>query len=100
MDVTKVTTQSLRDYLTYMRSEYTPPRITGNNNRKLSSKIIRNIWISLSAFFHWESDEFSRSGEAQSERIIAPTLKHLEKMIVFIQLHLPNFFMLDCKECR
>ena len=54
----KVTTQDLREYLNYMRTEYTPRRITGNNDRKLSRKTIRNIWISLSAFFTWASEEF------------------------------------------
>ena len=41
-----------------MRNEYTPRRINGNNDQKLSSKTIRNIWISLSAFFTWASQEF------------------------------------------
>lgn len=57
-DVTRVTTQNLRDYLTFLRTDYTPRRITGNNDRKLTTKTIRNIWVSLSAFFHWASDEF------------------------------------------
>jgi integrase/recombinase XerD len=57
-DLTEVTTQDLRAHLTYMRTEYTPRRITGNNDRKLSRKTIRNIWISLSAFFNWASEEF------------------------------------------
>jgi len=56
--VTRVTTQNIRDYLLYMRHEYEPRRITGGNDRKLSGKTIRNIWITLSAFFHWASDEF------------------------------------------
>ena len=53
-----VTTQDLREHMNFMRSEYTPRRITGGNERKLSSKTIRNIWISLSAFFTWASEEF------------------------------------------
>jgi integrase/recombinase XerD len=57
-DVIDVTPQELREYLNYMRTEYTPRRITGNNEQKLSSKTIRNIWISLSAFFTWASEEF------------------------------------------
>lgn len=52
-DLAQVTTQELREYLNYMRTEYTPCRITGNNDRKLSRKTIRNIWISLSVFFSW-----------------------------------------------
>ena len=43
VDIVSVTTQQLRDYLNYMRTEYVPKRITGNNDQKLSSKSIRNI---------------------------------------------------------
>jgi integrase/recombinase XerD len=42
-NLTLVTTQELREYLTHMRTEYTPRRITGNNDRKLSNKTIHNI---------------------------------------------------------
>ena len=58
VDVVTVSTHDLRDYLTYMRTEYTPRRITGNNDQKLAPKTIRNIWISLKAFFRWASIEF------------------------------------------
>ena len=58
-EVSKVTTQQLRAYITYMLTEYTPRRITGNNDTKLSPKTVRNIWISLCAFFRWASDEFN-----------------------------------------
>jgi len=57
-NLTQVTTQELREFLSYIRMEYTPRRITGNNDRKLSRRTIRNIWISLSAFFSWACDEF------------------------------------------
>ncbi len=56
--IQQVTAQELREYLNYMRTEYTPRRINGNNEQKLSSKTLRNIWISLSAFFSWASEEF------------------------------------------
>jgi integrase/recombinase XerD len=58
-NVQRVTTQEFREYLNYMRTDYTPRRLTGDNNIKLSSKTIRNIWVSLSVFFHWASDEFN-----------------------------------------
>jgi integrase/recombinase XerD len=58
-DVKQVTTQELREYLNYMRTDYTPRRLNGDNSIKLSGKTIRNIWVTLSAFFHWASDEFS-----------------------------------------
>lgn len=57
-DLSQVSTQELREYLNYMRNDYTPRRINGNNEQKLSSKTLRNIWISLSAFFTWASQEF------------------------------------------
>ena len=41
-----------------MRSEFIPKRIRGKNEQKLSSKSIRNIYVRLSAFFHWASEEF------------------------------------------
>ncbi|MDD5368057.1 MAG: tyrosine-type recombinase/integrase [Anaerolineaceae bacterium] len=58
VEVGSVTTQQLRDYLNYMRTEYVPKRINGNKEQKLSSKSIRNIYVGLSAFFHWASEEF------------------------------------------
>jgi integrase/recombinase XerD len=48
----------LRAYLNYIRTEYTPRRITGDNQRLLASKTLRNIWINLSGFFTWASLEF------------------------------------------
>jgi site-specific recombinase XerD len=42
-DVTQATNQNLRDNLTYLRTDYTPCRITGNNDCKLTTNTIRNI---------------------------------------------------------
>jgi len=58
MNVVKVTPQQLRQYLTYLLTEYVPRRITGNNDVKLSPKTVRNVWVTLSSFFHWAGDEF------------------------------------------
>jgi integrase/recombinase XerD len=58
MDVVKVTPQQLRQYLTYLLTEYVPRPLTGNNDVKLSPKTVRNVWVTLSAFFHWIGDEF------------------------------------------
>ena len=58
MDVAKVTHQQLRQYITYLLTEYVPRRLTGNNEVKLSPKTVRNVWVTLSAFFHWAGDEF------------------------------------------
>jgi integrase/recombinase XerD len=57
-DVAKVTTPNLRAYIVYLQTEYKPRRITGGNEKPLSSKTVRNHYISLCAFFHWCADEF------------------------------------------
>lgn len=57
-DVRKFTPQDMRNYLSYMLNEYTPRRITGRNEIKLSPKTVRNIWITLCAFFTWAAEEF------------------------------------------
>lgn len=56
--VSKVTTADLRGYLVWLRTEYKPRRITGREG-PLSPKTIRNVWVSLSAFFNWASVEFN-----------------------------------------
>ena len=55
--VTSVTSQDLTAYLTWLRSEYTPERLNGKTH-PLSPKSIRNVWITLSSFFNWASQEF------------------------------------------
>ena len=61
VDISEVTPRDLRDYLNYLRTEYVPRRITGNNERKLSNKTVRNVWVSLASFFRWASIEFEIS---------------------------------------
>lgn len=58
-EISKVTSADLRDYLTYMRTEYVPQRLNRDNDKKLSSKSIRNIYIGLSSFFHWAEEELN-----------------------------------------
>lgn len=57
VEVGQVTSQDLRAYLAWLRTEYKPRRLTGGD-QPLAPKTIRNIWISLSAFFTWASKEF------------------------------------------
>ena len=52
-----VTTQSIRAYLAWLRTEYKPQRKSGCQ-QPLSPKTIRNIWVALSAFFSWAKIEF------------------------------------------
>jgi len=58
VEVSKVTSIDIRQYLVYMLKEYKPRRLTGNNELGLSPKTVRNIWVTLSAFFRWVSEEF------------------------------------------
>ena len=58
MDVSTVNSNDVREYLNFMRNNYNPRRITGGNERMLTSKSIRNIYITFMSFFHWASDEF------------------------------------------
>jgi hypothetical protein len=48
MDVAMVIHQQLRQYITYLLTEYMPRRLTGNNDVKLSPKTVRNVWVTLS----------------------------------------------------
>jgi integrase/recombinase XerD len=58
VEVSQVTTQEVRAFLAWLRTDYKPRRITGDD-RPLSSKTIRNFWVTLCSFFHWASDEFN-----------------------------------------
>jgi integrase/recombinase XerD len=55
--VTSVTSQDLTAYLTWLRTDYTPERLNGKTH-PLSPKSICNVWIALSSFFNWASQEF------------------------------------------
>ena len=58
VNITKVTAKDIRDYMNYMLLEYTLQWISGGNDRKLSSKSIRNIYVAFSVFFRWAKDGF------------------------------------------
>ncbi len=58
-DVAKITTQDLRAYLAWLSTGYKPRRFNGETH-PLSSKTVRNFWVSLSAFFSWAATEFDR----------------------------------------
>jgi integrase/recombinase XerD len=55
--VIKVTTEDLRAFFVWLRMEYKPRRFNGNT-APISPKTVRNIWVSLSAFFTWACVEF------------------------------------------
>ena len=51
------TTHILAD-LNFLRTDYVPRRITGNNDKKLSPKTVYSLYISAASFFTWASQEF------------------------------------------
>jgi integrase/recombinase XerD len=57
IDVSRITTQNIRDYLVWLRAEYQPRRLNGDD-QPLSSKTIRNVHITFSSLFSWLEDEF------------------------------------------
>ena len=58
MDVGLITSTHLLNFVNYLRIEYVPRRIVGDNDRKLSDKTIYNFYMSLSSFFTWARREF------------------------------------------
>ena len=53
----RITSRDITAYLNWLRTEYVPHRF-GNGQEPLSPKTIRNIWVTLSAFFTWATQEF------------------------------------------
>lgn len=49
MDVAEVETTHILAYLNYLRTDYVPRRITGNNDKKLSPKTVYNLYISVAS---------------------------------------------------
>lgn len=95
-NVQGVAPQELRDYLNYMRNVYTPRRINGNNQQKLSSKTLRNIWISLSAFFTWASQEF----EIPSPMKSVPAPKFTQAQVEAFTKEEIEALLKACEYCR
>ena len=58
VDITKVTSQDISEYLSWLRNDYVPKRY-GGKTHPLSPKTIRNVWITLSSFFTWASQEYN-----------------------------------------
>ena len=73
IEVSSLTTQHLRDNQNYILTDYVPKQITANNDQKLSSKSIHNIYVGLSAFFHWASDEFQIPNPMKRQASNTPT---------------------------
>jgi len=58
VDVTKVKSKDISEYLSWLRTDYIPKRFNSKTH-PLSPKTIRNVRIVLSAFFTWASREYN-----------------------------------------
>lgn len=58
VNINKVQSADILSFLNYLRADYVPRRITGNNSKKLAPKTVYNIYVSLASFFTWASREF------------------------------------------
>jgi integrase/recombinase XerD len=57
VNITTVTTAQIRAFLVWLRTDYQSARIFGRG-QPISSKTLRNYWVSLSALFTWAATEF------------------------------------------
>ena len=65
VEIQSIKSKDFTKYLTWLCTEYVPPRLSGNK-QALSSKTLRNIWIDLSSFFVWASKEFGITNPAKN----------------------------------
>ncbi len=66
MDIRQVRPQHILSHLSYLRTDYVPRRIAGDNSHKLTPKTIYNIYVSLASFFNWASREFDLENPIKS----------------------------------
>ena len=57
LNLSTLTSQDISEYLSWLRTEYVPKRY-GGKTHPLSSKTLRNFWITLSSFLGWASLEY------------------------------------------
>ena len=58
VDIFTIESHHILAYLNFLRTEYVPRRITGNNTKKLAPKTVYNLYVSVASFFTWASREF------------------------------------------
>lgn len=63
-DVVKIKTSDLVAYFAWMRTEYKPKRWNGNTD-PLAAKSLRNIYITLRAYYSWLNKEFDLPNPAK-----------------------------------
>lgn len=73
--VNGITAQDVRAYLAYLRTEYVPKRFNGKTT-PLSQKSLRNVYITLSSFFAWASEELQAPDPMDA--VTAPKFQHPE----------------------
>jgi integrase/recombinase XerD len=82
LDVCLATSGQLLSYLIYLRTEFQPRHITGNNEQRLSSKTVCNGWVALAAFFHWVSEDFGTANpmkKVPAPKFTEPSIEPFKK---------------------
>ena len=59
IDVVRIAPQHILSFLNYIRTDYVPRRIAGDNSKKLAPKTVYNIYVSLASFLTWATNEFN-----------------------------------------
>jgi site-specific recombinase XerD len=72
-EIGKITAQDVVAYLSWLRNEYTPRRYNGKTH-PLSPKSLRNVWVTLSSFYSWASQELG----VQPDHEVCPRAAHQE----------------------
>ena len=62
LEINKITSQHIISFLNYLRTDYVPRRIAGDNSKKLTPKTIYNIYVSFASFFTWANHELELVG--------------------------------------
>jgi Site-specific recombinase XerD len=94
-EITKVTTEDLRAFFVWLRMEYKPRRFNRNTD-PLSPKTVRNIWVSLSAFFTWACMEF----EFHNPMKLVPAPKFQEKPFEPLSKEQIEQLLKHCDYCK
>ena len=64
-DITDIEPADIREYLAWLRTEYSPHRYNGKTH-PLSPKTLRNIWVTFASFFKWANSELDCQNPMQN----------------------------------
>ncbi len=56
LEVGRITSQDVVQYINWLRNDYVPIRYSGKTH-PLSPKTLRNVWVTLSSFYTWATQE-------------------------------------------